>query len=246
MVTACIDLGNTLRKAAVFTDGRLTGEYRFSANDLHDAAHFMQSFRPDRVIMASVTNHAADLESIFSGQTSFHLVGAGSVLNFSLAVEKPETVGPDRLALIAAAAEAFPKQNNLVIALGSCITYNFINNDHQFLGGGISPGLQMRFNALHEHTARLPLIKFEADGKQGDVPLIGNDTPTNIQSGVIHGMACEIDGMITAYRESFEGLNILLTGGHSSYFAGRLKNRIFADSNLLFKGLYALSEINFS
>jgi type III pantothenate kinase len=113
------------------------------------------------------------------------------------------------------------------------------------MGGGISPGMNMRFRALHQHTARLPLIAANFTISD-EIPLIGNDTPSNIRSGVIHGMACEIEGILQAYRERYEGLNILLTGGNSGYFAGRLKSKIFADSNLLFKGLYALSGINFS
>jgi type III pantothenate kinase len=99
--------------------------------------------------------------------------------------------------------------------------------------------MDMRFRAMHEYTAKLPLVQAE-----WNIPLIGYDTKTNLQSGVIYGIIGEIDGMIDKYEQRYGNFNVLLTGGNSAYFASQLKKRIFADSNFLFKGLYALSEIN--
>ena len=160
-------------------------------------------------------------------------------LNFTSPVGKPETIGADRLALAAAAVHFYPKKNNLIIALGSCITYNFINQYHQFIGGAISPGMDMRFKSMHEHTALLPLVKPE-----WNFPIIAYDTKTNLQSGVIAGITYEIDGFINFYHSKYHNLNVVLTGGNASYFARQLKNKIFADAGFLFKGLYAVSEIN--
>lgn len=244
MVTACIDLGNTLRKAAVFEDSSLSAEYVFSDDLPGDAESFLNTWKPDRVILASVTDHPEAFEHLLASRSLFHKLSIYSKLNFIAQFDKPETIGPDRLALAAAAVDASPHAHNLVIALGSCITYNFIDGNHRFLGGAISPGLQMRFRSMHQHTAKLPLLSFGAMDESAEVPLTGYDTPSNMRSGVIHGMAFEIDGMINAYRERYENLEIRLTGGNAPYFAGQLKNRIFADSNLLFKGLYVLSRIN--
>lgn len=199
----------------------------------------LQEFEPQRSILASVINHDPEIESLLDNQTKFHKLSALTKLNFSTPVGKPETIGADRLALAAAAVHFFPGRNNLIIGLGSCITYNFINQYHQFLGGNISPGMDMRFRAMHEFTAKLPLVQAE-----WNIPLLGYDTKTNMQSGVILGMAGEIDGMIERYAARFGNFNVVLTGGNSAYFASLLKNRIFADFNFLFKGLYALSEIN--
>ena len=171
--------------------------------------------------------------------TQFHLLGPSTQINFTTPVGKPETIGADRLALIAAAVDQFPNEHNLVISLGTCITYNFINNQHEFLGGSISPGMNMRFRAMHEQTALLPLIE-----AQNQFPLVGYDTKTNLLSGVILGMAKEIDGIIEAYAEKYSNFNVLLTGGDLSYFVPRLKKRIFADQNLIYKGLYAICEKN--
>jgi type III pantothenate kinase len=140
---------------------------------------------------------------------------------------------------VAAAVHFYPGKNNLVIGMGSCITYNFVNQAHQFLGGSISPGMDMRFRSMHEFTAKLPMAKAD-----WNYPLIGYDTNTNLQSGVIVGIASEIEGFIEKYGQKYGNFTVVLTGGNSAYFASQLKNKIFADHNFLFKGLYALSELN--
>jgi len=126
-----------------------------------------------------------------------------------------------------------------VIALGTCITYNFINKFRELVGGGISPGLEMRLKALNHYTAKLPVV--EADS---NVPLIGYDTRSNILSGVVLGMVYEMDGFIDEYRSKFDNFNVVLTGGDMVHLAPHLKNKIFADPDLIFKGLYAISEVN--
>ena len=171
--------------------------------------------------------------------SAFHKLSNNSNLPFTIPVGKPETVGADRLALCAAATYLFPQKNTLAIGLGTCITYNFLNKNHQFLGGSISPGLEMRFRSMHNQTALLPLVNME-----WNFPLIGYDTKTNLLSGVAWGMAKEIDGIIDAYEEKFNDFNVILTGGDTLHFAPLLKKQIFADSNLIFKGLYAISLCN--
>ncbi|HEX4849608.1 MAG TPA: type III pantothenate kinase, partial [Puia sp.] len=150
-----------------------------------------------------------------------------------------ESIGADRLALSVAAVDLFPGKNNLVIGLGSAITYNFINKYNEFMGGGISPGMEMRFKSLQTFTAKLPLVKAD-----WNFPVVGYDTRTNILSGVILGMAKEIDGMIDAYEERYENFNVLLSGGDTMYFTHFLKKKIFADPDLIFKGLLAISQFN--
>jgi type III pantothenate kinase len=97
----------------------------------------------------------------------------------------------------------------------------------------------MRLRSLHQHTALLPLVTPSVD-----VPLIGYDTNTNIQSGVVLGMALEMDGFIDAYRDRYDNFNVVLTGGDIPYLAAHCKNKIFADPDLIYKGLYAISEVN--
>jgi type III pantothenate kinase len=133
----------------------------------------------------------------------------------------------------------FPNNHCLAIGLGTCITYNFINQAHEFLGGSISPGMNMRFRAMHEQTALLPMA---APAKR--FPLVGYDTLTNLQSGVIQGIACEIDGTIHAYRSKYNKLEVLITGGDLVFFDALLTHPMHRDPYLLFKGLHAICEAN--
>lgn len=237
--TICFDFGNTRLKYAVF-NGNSQQAAAVLENDQNDTLEaVLDKYQPSKSILSSVINHNAGIETLLATRTAFHKLSHLTKLPFTTPVGKPETIGADRLALCAAAVELFPQKNNLVIALGTCITYNFINKFHEFTGGGISPGMDMRFKSLHTFTALLPVIK-----EDWNFPLIGYDTRTNILSGVILGMAKEIDGFIDAYSARYDNFNVLLTGGNCAYFVPHLKNQIFADPDLLFKGLYAISECN--
>jgi len=237
--TICFDFGNTRLKAAIFTNASLIELRVLETSSIQEIEKLVAEFAPEKTILSSVIHHDKAIETLLSKSTQFHLLGPSTQINFTTPVGKPETIGADRLALIAAAVDQFPNEHNLVISLGTCITYNFINNTHAFLGGSISPGMQMRFKAMHEQTALLPLIS-----PSNEFPLVGYDTKTNILSGVILGMAAEIDGIITAYEQKYGKFNVLLTGGDISYFVPHLKKRIFADQNLIYKGLYAICEKN--
>ena len=237
--TICFDFGNTRRKAAVFTGDALQEEIILENDDPETILALLEKYDPRKTILSSVIAHNVAIEELLAQRTAFHKLSVHTKLNFTAPVGKPETIGADRLALCAAAVHFYPKKNNLVIGLGSCITYNFIDGQHQFLGGSISPGMDMRFRAMHEFTALLPL-----ESATWNFPLVGYDTKTNLQSGVLYGMASEIDGIIERYANRYGNFNVVLTGGNSAYFAGQLKTRIFADHNFLFKGLYALSELN--
>jgi type III pantothenate kinase len=237
--TICFDFGNTRLKAAIFQYSKLAEVVVIENDILSTIESFLRKFNPQKTILSSVINHNPEIETLLASTTKFHKLNHLSNLPFTTPVGKPETIGADRLALSAAAVYFFPKQHNLVIGMGSCITYNFINADHEFLGGGISPGMEMRMKALNQFTAKLPIVK-----PDGNVPLVGYDTVSNILSGVVLGMANEIDGFINSYKERYGNFNVHLTGGDLVYLAPHLKNQIFADPELIFKGLYAISEAN--
>ncbi|MDX2049521.1 MAG: type III pantothenate kinase [Chitinophagaceae bacterium] len=239
VVTLCLDFGNTRLKYAVF-HGKQLKAVEVMENDGEDIIRYLlQQFKPDNCILSSVINHNTAVEELLSSQTRFHKLSHLTKIPFTTPVGKPETIGADRLALCAAAVKFYPRKHNLVIGLGTAITYNFINKYHEFLGGGISPGMELRFKSLNDYTALLPLVK-----KDWNFPLVGYDTRTNILSGVILGMAKEIDGTIDEYKKKYRNFNVVLTGGDSAYFAQHIKNKIFADPDFLYKGLYAISEYN--
>ena len=237
--TLCFDFGNTRLKCAVF-DGREFKEEVVLDNDNETTIRkLIHEFHPEKSILSSVIVHNPAMEDVLRETTHFHLLDHHSKVPVTTPVGKPDTIGADRLALVVAAVDLFPGKNNLVIGLGTAITYNFVNKYNEFMGGGISPGMEMRFKSLQVFTAKLPLVKAD-----WNFPLVGYDTRTNILSGVIIGMAKEIDGTIGAYEEKYDNFNVLLSGGDSSWFAPHLKKKIFADIHLVYKGLLAISEFN--
>ena len=237
--TLCFDFGNTRMKCAVFTDGQFLQEAVLEDDREETIRALVDRFRPEKTILSSVIDHNPAVEEVLRTTTHFHKLDHHTKVPITTPVGKPETIGADRLALVVAATTLFPGKNNLVIGLGSAITYNYVNKYREFIGGGISPGMEMRFKSLHAFTAKLPLVKAD-----WNFPLAGYDTRTNILSGVILGMAKEIDGMIGAYEEKYDNFNVLLSGGDAAYFSSHLKKKIFADPYLIYKGLYAISEFN--
>ncbi len=239
--TLCLDFGNTRLKWAIFANGEIRHSGVFTDGGLEGLRDCIETYRPDKSILSSVVDHPVAIEELLKSKTRFHKLDHHSKVPVTTPVGKPETIGADRLALVVAADHYFPGKNNLVIGLGSAITYNYINRFHQFIGGSISPGMEMRFKSLELFTAKLPLVK-----PHWNFPLLGYDTKTNIQSGVLFGMAKEIDGVIEAYEERFENLHVSMTGGDAHYFMLFLKKKITEDPNLIFKGLYVISEFNFT
>jgi type III pantothenate kinase len=239
MITVCFDFGNTRLKYAVFSDSAFQYEKILPDAQVSTITNLMKEVSPHKTILSSVIEHKKEIEIVLAAHSKFHLLSNATNLPFTTPVSKPETIGADRLAICAAAVKFFPDTHNLVVGLGTCITYNFVDKYKQFLGGGISPGMAMRLKSLKDYTAKLPLITAD-----WNFPLIGYDTKTNITGGVILGMAKEIDGIIDLYAERYNNFNVILTGGDSYYFAQLMKNKIFADAQLIYKGLYALSEYN--
>ncbi len=237
--TLCFDFGNTRLKCGVFKNDELVEVFALADSNNLTIEELLKKYTPEKTILSSVIDHNIEIENILDEKTAFHKLSSKTILPFTTPVGKPETIGADRLALAAAAVYFYKGKNNLVIGLGSCVTYNFINKYNSFVGGSISPGMEMRFKSLNVFTAKLPLVKAD-----WNFPLIGYDTNTNILSGVLMGMANEIDGIINSYKEKFNNINVLLTGGDVFYFAPHLKSRIFTEPDLIFKGLFALSKTN--
>ena len=243
-ITICFDFGNSRLKYGVFAGDQLQEVVVMPDDRQNTIEEILEKYNPQFTILSSVINHDPAIESSLAKKTSFLKLDAATKLPFKTPVSKPETIGADRLALAAYAVQFSTGKNNLVIALGTCITFNFINKFNSFIGGSISPGLEMRFKSLHDLTAALPLLKMNPDEVNWEFPLIGYDTKTNILSGVVLGMLAEIDGIIDAYKKKFGNFNALLTGGDAANFAHHLKNKIFADPHLVLKGLYAICKYN--
>lgn len=238
-ITLCLDFGNTRLKCAIFRGGIIEEVIVLQNDDVAGIHRIVADFNPATSILSSVIDHNIEIETVLSTATKFHKLSNKSLLPFTTPVGKPETIGADRLALVAAAVDLYPNNHNLVIGLGSCITFNFVNKFQEFLGGSISPGLEMRLKAMNQFTAKLPLVK-----PDWNFPLVGYDTRTNLLCGVILGISKEIDGIIEEYTSKYSNFNVHLTGGDMSFFLPHVKKKIFADPHLIYKGLYAISKKN--
>lgn len=233
-VNLCIDWGNTLVKASIFIDNKLDKTLSFNESDVSQGlANIIDTYQPVKAILCSVAHHAEGVEQMLKERVKYFInLDNRTHVPIMNAYSSPGTLGADRLALVVAAYAANPDKNTLVISLGTCITYNFIQKNRTYRGGAISPGLEMRLKAMHEFTDKLPEVSFD-----GDLLLLGYDTDTCMRSGAFFGMLGEIDGMIQQFTDQYPDFNAILTGGNAALFATKLKSKIFADPDILAKGL---------
>lgn len=241
-VNLCIDWGNTRVKAAIFGDNdQIVENISFSEAEAGEKiSALIEAYKPQKGIMCSVSNTSAGIEQLLQQQLkAFLKLDNNTKLPIMNAYSSPATLGTDRIALAVAAYTLCPDKNNLVVSLGTCITYNFVQKTRTFRGGAISPGLQMRLKAMHEFTYQLPEVSLD-----GELLLLGYDTQTGMRSGAVFGMAAEIDGMVAEFAAQYPDFNAILTGGDMSFFGGKLKSKIFADPELLMKGLNIILKYN--
>ena len=229
-----VDVGNTRIKAAVFEGSSVLEYFVFEKNELEKRIEKILEKFPNcsDLVVASVGNVEKQSFLIFEKQLNVHFFTHEDNFPFHNKYATPKTLGIDRMILAAGATLQFQKQNRLVIDAGTCITYDFIDENDNYLGGAISPGLRLRYETLHNYTARLPLLTLDEPHSY-----IGDSTAQAIHSGVVNGFVYEIDGFIDEYRSNFSNFIIILTGGDAEFLAKRLKNTIFANSNFLLESL---------
>jgi type III pantothenate kinase len=227
-----LDFGNTSVKAGLFK-GRELAEVRtfHTPHDLEKSQEFFE--QASHCIVGSVTKQHEGFESLLSPNCK--LVEFTSKTNIPLnnTYQTASTLGSDRLAASIGAFSLYPDLNVLVIDAGTCLKFNFTNSKNEYVGGAISPGLQMRFRALHEYTAKLPLVKFDESFHK----LVGQSTEESILSGVLNGFIGETNYIIEQYKQQYPELTIVVTGGDEPFLSKHLKSRIFAHPNLVLKGL---------
>lgn len=234
-----IDIGNTKAKYAVFNDKNIV-ETNYFEPENDDLQRLLEKY-PDinKGIISSVGGKIdeclAQLKNI-----KMIVLSNETKLPFSLTYKEKSKIGADRLALVAAAFAEKPHQNSLVVDIGTCITYDILTSDDRHLGGPISPGMKLRFKAMHEHTALLPLC----EPTHNDLKIICDDTIECLQSGVQLGVLHEIKEFIELYSLKFNNLNVFISGGDNIFLQNQLKNYTFASSNFMFNGLRLILEYN--
>ncbi|HEY8511470.1 MAG TPA: type III pantothenate kinase, partial [Cyclobacteriaceae bacterium] len=231
-----VDNGNTSTKVGIFDGDNLVDHKVFQS--LAEVKALLEATEADNILVGSVRHDPSEILS-FSRAPGKFILDHDLPLPIQNHYKTPKTLGVDRIAGVCGGLQLFPGFNTLVIDAGTCVTYDLIDAEKNYRGGAISPGLRMRFRAVHEFTARLPLV-----GIPDNVSLWGDTTESAIQSGVCYGMIAEMEGMITAYQQQYGNLKTVLTGGDAPTFENRLKASIFASPNLVLIGLNSILNHN--
>lgn len=230
-----IDRGNTRVKIGVFSGGTLIYQEAFSVLSLNRLQSLSRRFEFSGAILSAVAPLPVPVLKFLKKLPGFLELSHRTPLPIRNAYKSPATLGRDRIAMAVAAAARYPRQHVLVIGAGTCITFDLVQAGGTYIGGSISPGLHMRFEALHAFTGGLPKVKL-----QWDNPLLGSDTLSSMRSGVMNGAMAEIREMVKEYKKMYPRLKVLITGGDAAGLAERLKINIFAAPDLVLYGLYEI------
>ncbi|MEP7170004.1 MAG: type III pantothenate kinase [Bacteroidota bacterium] len=236
-----IDIGNTIVKYAIFDNVQLielvkkeydlTKSFILTIRKLSHVTHIIES--------SVIGDNISFSKGFLQKEKNYLAFNHTTPIPIKNKYKTPKTLGNDRLANAVGAAALFPAKDILIIDMGTCIKYDFIDKEKNYQGGAISPGLQMRYKALNKFTEKLPLIK-----SSKEFSLTGNSTQQSILSGVQNGIIFEIDGMIEQYEKKHNELKVIITGGDHAFFADHLKSSIFAAPNLTLIGLNEILNYN--
>ena len=234
-----IDIGNTRAKVVAF-EGDKMEEMMTTNHNLCGVTEFAQRLKCQRGIFSTTAKITDEGHNVLCtlGFPMMRLTGQTPV-PVDVKYHTKETLGTDRLAAIVGARTLLPEGDILVIDSGTCLTIDFLDAQNHFIGGNISPGLEMRLRAMHEGTALLPLI-----GREGDTPELGFDTATALRSGVVWGLKHEIEGYIRQFRKKYPLVSVFLTGGDIKNLGISAKRRIFADDFIVLRGLNTILAYN--
>lgn len=236
-----VDVGNTYVKFAIYNSYNLIFKLNFKLSEFKKQYKALKKDFPklEKAIISSVGHLSQDQVELIKNDLPVIELSSMTKLPFNNLYKTPKTLGVDRMALVSASIQQFSDKNVLIIDAGTCITYDFITKENNYLGGAISPGIRLRYKTLNNLTANLPLLETEEPKS-----IIGNSTETSIHSGVVNGVVKEIDGIIDQYIKDYLDLTIILTGGDAIFLSNQLKNTIFANSNFLLEGLNFILEYN--
>ncbi|MGQ1948132.1 type III pantothenate kinase [Geofilum sp. OHC36d9] len=238
MLNIAIDRGNSFTKTGLFKNGKLLASNLFPNTETSQLMQYLGKYHPDAIIISSVALDD-DLDEIKTMAGQVMQLTHHTNLPFSNLYKTPETLGKDRMAAVAGAQTLIKNENILIIDAGTAVTYDFITKDNQYLGGDITPGLNMRFKALNTFTHQLPLVK-----KEEPAIFPGQQTNGAIASGVINGMVFEMEGYCRFCEEKWHSVQTIITGGDSDFFVKKLKRSIFVNPNLVLIGLNRILEHN--
>ncbi|OOG71799.1 type III pantothenate kinase [Flavobacterium sp. A45] len=229
-----IDVGNTRIKGAVFERDKMKEVFVFPKEEIQEKIEevLKKHKKVTHLVVASVGDVDKNSFLRFQNELDVWFVSPEDNFPFANNYATPKTLGIDRMVLAAGATLQFQGQNRLIIDAGTCVTYDFVDENDVYHGGAISPGLRLRYESLHNFTEKLPLLTLQSPRY-----FVGDSTTEAIHSGVVNGLVYEINGFVDEYQSKYPNFIIILTGGDTEFLAKRLKNTIFANSNFLLESL---------
>lgn len=237
----CIDCGNTRVKAAVLEHGEVTEKVIASYDDLSSLLAVVSRHNIVSAMLVSTTDAEEEVVRAITPKLQCVLkrLTHDTPVPLAIAYRTPHTLGLDRVTTAVGAWTELTGCNLLVVDAGTAITQDVVLADGTFLGGTISPGVEMRLRAMHDYTSRLPQVD-----AQGETPIVGYDTDTALRSGAVLGAAAEINEKATTLKALLGGqLKVMLTGGDAALLAEYLtEGNVTIDDDLLFKGLGTIME----
>lgn len=236
-----VDVGNTLVKFAIFEKNNLIWRDSFKLSQFKKEYKKLTNQFPElkSAIVSSVGRLSDKQIDLIEADFNVLELNSKTKVPFANKYKTPTTLGVDRIALVSASMLKYSEGNVLIIDAGTCITYDFITDNNEYLGGAISPGIRLRYKSLNNLTANLPLLETKQPKN-----ITGNSTESSIHSGVVVGVVKEIDGVINDYKKNHQDLTVILTGGDANFLSNQLKNSIFANSDFLLEGLNYILEFN--
>ena len=233
-----IDIGNSAVKVALFKDKLLLRAKEFTSCSMNNITKFLSQEVVLRTILSSVKNIDKQTLEVITHYNAL-VLDERTALPVKIRYKTPITLGKDRIAGVVAASSLYNDKNVLVLDFGSCLTVDVVTKKREYLGGRISPGLNMRYNALHQFTDQLPLCKIT-----NNESFVGDDTISSINIGVQQGMIAEVKEVITSFIKENNDTAVVLTGGDCFFFEKELKNSIFANPFLVMEGLNEILDYN--
>lgn len=234
------DIGNTRLKLAVYKGDALVN---FQAVPRRFALNHLKKIIDLYEVGAAILSNTSEVESsviqLLASLPYFIHLGINTPVPLTIQYATPDTLGKDRIAAAVGVIKKFPGVSVLFIDMGTCITMNFVNSKGVFMGGNISPGINMRLKAMHKFTARLPYVPVSVPDE-----FFGSDTFKALQNGAVKGTFREIDAFIEETRLKFGAINVILTGGDAHLFENFTKNQIFVAPNLVLEGLNEILKYN--
>ncbi|MCX6291413.1 MAG: type III pantothenate kinase [Bacteroidetes bacterium] len=234
-----MDIGNTATKVMIFDKDKIKWNRTYKKFSLKELKQIFLKFPVSSSILSTVVIPDKKIKGFLESRSFFVELNSNTKLPIRNLYKTPETLGSDRLASVVGAAALFPSKNILVIDAGTCVKYDFITAEKKYLGGSISPGMEMRLQSLHNFTGRLPFIEPSPVKK-----FTGASTKESILSGVMFGIIHEMNGFIQWYKKKYAPLKVVISGGDAGRFAGHIKSSIFAAPNIIHTGLNEILKLN--